>query len=103
MSSETLLLVFSAQYLKCDECSNGRDMNYSVHSKLHEPELHAAVFSMVQCLSGMVLVIVMFTNKVYLLLTKTEPLESRHSINSVSTVHSASLRSVASTMSTRNH
>ena len=78
-------------------------MNYSVHSKLHEPELHAAVFSMVQCLSGMVLVIVMFTNKVYLLLTKTEQMESRHSINSVSTVHSASLRSVVSTMSTRNH
>ena len=98
-----IFIYISHLNLKCDEGSNARDMNYSVHSKLHEPELHAAVFSMVQCLSGMVLVIVMFTNKVYLLLTKTEQMESRHSINSVSTVHSASLRSVASTMSTRNH
>ena len=39
---------------------------YGYHSQPYDPELHASVFSIVSCLSGLVVISVMFTNRVYL-------------------------------------
>jgi len=43
---------------------------YDFHSELYEPELHASVFSFMLALSGMGVIGIMFTNKLYLILKK---------------------------------
>ena len=43
---------------------------YGYHSQPYDPELHASVFSFVSCLSGLVVITVMFTNRVYIAIMK---------------------------------
>jgi len=43
---------------------------YDFHSELYEPELHASVFSFMLALSGMGVIAIMFTNKLYLIVKK---------------------------------
>ena len=43
---------------------------YDYHSQPYDPELHASVFSFVSCLSGLVVISIMFTNRVYILIKK---------------------------------
>jgi len=45
---------------------------YDFHSELYEPELHASVFSFMLALSGMAVIAIMFTNKVYIILKRAE-------------------------------
>eukprot|EP00092_Neocalanus_flemingeri_P024712 GFUD01026801.1.p1 GENE.GFUD01026801.1~~GFUD01026801.1.p1 ORF type:complete len:923 (-),score=169.35 GFUD01026801.1:112-2880(-) len=45
---------------------------YNFHSELYEPELHVSVFSFMLALSGMAVIAIMFTNKVYLILKKED-------------------------------
>jgi len=44
---------------------------YNFHSELYEPELHASVFSFMLALSGMGVIAIMFTNKIYLIWKKS--------------------------------
>jgi len=44
--------------------------DYDFHSELYEPELHASVFSFMLALSGMGVIAIMFTNKLYLIVKK---------------------------------
>lgn len=45
---------------------------YNFHSELYEPELHASVFSFMLALSGMAVIGIMFTNKLYLILKNSD-------------------------------
>ena len=44
---------------------------YHSNSNPYDPELHASVFSIMSCLSGLVVISVMFTNRVYLATRRT--------------------------------
>ena len=48
---------------------------YGYHSHPYDPELHASVFAVVSCLSGLVVITVMFTNRVYLAIRKSDDQE----------------------------
>merc|ERR1719245_639825 len=67
----TVFLIWSTGLFIVAVVLDTKKYGYHRNSNPYDPELHASVFSIMSCLSGLVVISVMFTNRVYLATRRT--------------------------------